>query len=280
MGFDITETHVRGKRIMVPANDMYIGLACRVGTEWDSYMHIILRMFYKPGTDILDIGANIGCNSLLFSDYGPVHAWEPAPDMFMLLRENTQGYRVTCHQYGLFSSEGFATLYREAPTAQGVLNYGGTSILCDWNGTDKSMTFTIPLKRLDDVYTHGTPSIIKIDVEGVDLEVLKGALGIINTYKPTLIIEYLGPVTDIIQILGGGWYCAELYERNFVFTVEPPTEPVIHLLEGGISYWASSSSSGTTNPSKFPSESASESPSHDVENSDSSSSSSSPSSDE
>ena len=33
--------------------------------------------YYTPGTDIIDIGANIGYNSLMFSDYGPVHAFEP-----------------------------------------------------------------------------------------------------------------------------------------------------------------------------------------------------------
>ena len=40
-------------------------------------MRETVKNLYKPGTDILDIGGNIGYNALMFSDYGPVHSYEP-----------------------------------------------------------------------------------------------------------------------------------------------------------------------------------------------------------
>ena len=40
-------------------------------------MRETVKNLYKPGTDLLDIGGNIGYNALMFSDYGPVHSYEP-----------------------------------------------------------------------------------------------------------------------------------------------------------------------------------------------------------
>ena len=48
-----------------------------MGHEWDGWMRNDIPRYYKEGTDILDIGANIGYNSLMFSDYGPVVSFEP-----------------------------------------------------------------------------------------------------------------------------------------------------------------------------------------------------------
>jgi len=41
---------------------------------------------------------------------------------------------------------------------------------------------------LDNVY-KGTPSIIKMDVEGAEMNVLRGSIGILKKYKPVLLIE-------------------------------------------------------------------------------------------
>ena len=59
------------------ANDQYIGNTLKQGYEWDGWMRHDVEKYYKPGTDIIDIGANIGYNTLMFSDYGPVFSFEP-----------------------------------------------------------------------------------------------------------------------------------------------------------------------------------------------------------
>ena len=63
--------------VNVIQNDEYIGPLIARGHEWDGWMRRDVRLYHKPGTDILDIGANIGYNSLIFSDYGPVYSFEP-----------------------------------------------------------------------------------------------------------------------------------------------------------------------------------------------------------
>ena len=59
------------------ADDEYIGPTIAAGYEWDEWMRKDAQKYFKEGTEILDIGANIGYNSLMFSDYGPVYAFEP-----------------------------------------------------------------------------------------------------------------------------------------------------------------------------------------------------------
>jgi hypothetical protein len=49
----------------------------------------------------------------------------------------------------------------------------------------------VSCERLDDIYT-GIPSIMKIDVEGHELQVLKGATDTIKKHKPVLLIEIHG----------------------------------------------------------------------------------------
>ena len=67
-----------------------------------------------------------------------------------------------------------------------LINYGGTSFhhTEEWKGEGVDVS----CERLDDIYT-GVPSFIKIDVEGHELQVLKGATETIKKHKPTILIE-------------------------------------------------------------------------------------------
>lgn len=52
--------------VFVIANDEYIGPCIARGYEWDAWMRMDVEKHYKPGTDIIDMGANIGYNTLIF----------------------------------------------------------------------------------------------------------------------------------------------------------------------------------------------------------------------
>ena len=77
MSFPTEEVKVGKFTVSVIDNDQYIAGCLRRGQEWDGWMRHDLPFLYEPGTDILDIGGNIGWNALMFSDYGPVHTFEP-----------------------------------------------------------------------------------------------------------------------------------------------------------------------------------------------------------
>jgi FkbM family methyltransferase len=172
------------------ADDQYIGRAISNGFEWDGWMREDIKVHYKEGTDILDIGANIGYNSLMFSDYGPVHAFEPLFHKVVTLNVENNKLTHNIHIYPCALSDKEHTVDMYFPIVDkkdGLRNYGGSSI-CKGHWTDESTKTEVKCYRLDDIYS-GIPSVIKIDVEGHELEVLKGAENTIKKYMPTLLIE-------------------------------------------------------------------------------------------
>ena len=128
----------------------------------------------------LDIGANIGCISqaLVVSGHRVI-AFEPQPEVFKLLAEN-----VECEHYnvalGAFS--GTAKMPKVYYSAKG--NFGGLGIGA------KSMygSYDVPMRTLDSYGLHDV-GFMKIDVEGFELEVLRGGVETINRCKPIMYIE-------------------------------------------------------------------------------------------
>jgi len=202
-------------------DDQYIGPVLRAGHEWDGWMRHDLQQFYTPGTDILDIGGNIGWNALMFSDYGPVHTFEPLFHEYIQknVDQNTLRHPVTIHPYGLSVKECQAPIY--LPKCDGSLrNYGGTSLHVS-DGFDESSATMITLKRLDDVYTGPGVSMMKIDVEGHELDVLRGARETIQKWRPTLWVEIFNfstnPVVEFLMKDLGYKNVQARPESNYLF---------------------------------------------------------------
>jgi FkbM family methyltransferase len=190
MKFD-TETVYNGNyTVDIIKNDEYIGQQIKLGYEWDEWMREDLKLFYVPGTDILDIGANIGYNTLMASDYGPVHSFEPLFHEIVQknVDQNNLMNSVTVHAYGLSNNNETLFIYIVKPSAtgNGRVNYGG----CSLYKTDCHESEGVPIhvKQLDDVY-QGCASFVKIDAEGHEYEILQGATDLLRKHRPTLLIE-------------------------------------------------------------------------------------------
>jgi FkbM family methyltransferase len=176
--------------IFVIVDDEYIGPVITHGYEWDGWMRSDIEKYYKPGTEIIDIGANIGYNSLMFSDYGPVHAFEPIFHKVVQLNieNNKLIHPIHIHPFALSDVKRITDMYIPNKVGtSGLRNYGGTSMY-KTDGSDETTKTFVECHRLDDIY-KGTPSVIKIDVEGHEIEVLKGAENVIKKHMPTLLIE-------------------------------------------------------------------------------------------
>ena len=176
--------------VFVIADDEYISRAISNGHEWDGWMRSDIEKYYKDGTDILDIGANIGYNSLMFSDYGPVYSFEPIFHKIVTLNaeNNKIKHPINISPIALSDKEQTVDMYiPNRVEKNGLRNYGGTSMY-KTVGFDETTKTTVQCHKLDDIY-EGRPSVIKIDVEGHELEVLKGAENTIKKYMPTLLIE-------------------------------------------------------------------------------------------
>jgi FkbM family methyltransferase len=143
----------------------------------------------RPGDTFWDVGAHIGFFSLIASRLvlpsGHVHAFEPYGPSRARLRTNLELNNVgnvSVHGEAVAAKPGIAKLYeaRETPMWSLVREMGeGRSI-------DVSCT---TLDEQADII--GKPTLIKVDVEGVEVEVLRGASRLFaSECSPSLIVEF------------------------------------------------------------------------------------------
>jgi len=155
----------------------------------------ILRQYISPKSVIIDIGANIGNHLVFFGKFcnaSKIIAFEPNPILFPILERNIVlnqlDKKTTIHQVAIGSQKG-----------KGVLL--GDNDNKDPSYTNKSLEINsegeIKIAPLDDL-VHDKVDLLKIDVEGLELEVLKGASQIILRDRPIIFIESL----NIDQIMG------------------------------------------------------------------------------
>jgi len=153
-----------------------------------------LRVKYtKNNSSFIDIGANIGCHCVglkqKIPDYNVnIIAFEPQPYIFNILKYNME---LNCNKYQYYKlglSNEAKTIYMEMPDYHTCKNPGGFAL--DLDGKDTSKT-SIEMVTLDS-FKFENISLIKIDVEGLENQVLMGAYETIKKCKPVMIIEILG----------------------------------------------------------------------------------------
>jgi len=137
----------------------------------------------------VDVGSNVGFFACLARSMGlHVVAVEPLPKNQKHLFANllANGWKdVEVFPLGLSESSGVATLYGASST--------GASLIGSWAGASQLFHRTIALSTLDILLGErftGKKIFIKIDVEGFEYPVLKGAVGVMQMYpKPTWVVE-------------------------------------------------------------------------------------------
>jgi FkbM family methyltransferase len=209
-------THNGRYNVFTIVGDEYIGPAIQRGFEWDGWMREDVEKYYIPGTEILDIGANIGYNALMFSDYGPVYAFEPIFHKIVELNieNNNLKHKMYSVPVALSNNSEPVNMYlANEVKSTGLRNYGGTSIYTD-EGTDHSSETKVECRRLDDIYS-GRVSFIKLDVEGHELQVLEGARDVLTNHLPTLLVE-------LIDYEGSK---VPLFLKDLGYTVDPIERP-------------------------------------------------------
>ena len=160
------------------------------GTHDERYIVTKLLNIIKPGDICWDIGANIGFYTCLLAslveDSGAVVAFEPAARTCGYLKENVslnQFTNVTVVNKGLGDKQEQRLLhYSEAGLAE------GTASLKYADG--RAVSERVALDTIDDLIRElPTPEFVKIDVEGYQLEVLRGGEHFFKTRAPLLMAE-------------------------------------------------------------------------------------------
>ncbi|MBN2336806.1 FkbM family methyltransferase [Candidatus Bathyarchaeota archaeon] len=148
----------------------------------------------REGDIILDIGAWIGDLTFLFSylvgEKGQVHAFEPMPPSFSVLRKNTQMnhiYNIQLHNFAVSNVIDEVTLYSPASTsAQASMRKNPN------NDENELYMYKCKCTTIDEFCkSHQIqPSGIKIDVQGEEGNVFKGAVNTIEKHHPWCLLEY------------------------------------------------------------------------------------------
>ncbi len=170
-------------------NDMYVGRALIKYGEYSQLEMDLLRQIVAPGDVAADVGANIGAHTVgiakLVGQAGRVLAFEPQSVIFQNLCANVSLNSIT-------NVDTFHCGLGDVPDTIKIpryrydqpFNYAGIGL--DGN-VDQGTA--VEVKTFDDVFSYARLKLIKIDVEGMEENVLRGARQSIAKFKPVLYLE-------------------------------------------------------------------------------------------
>jgi FkbM family methyltransferase len=151
-------------------------------TEW-------LKRIVRPGMSCVDVGANKGDFTLLMAALtgadGRVLSFEPDPENFRwLARTVSEGSlsHVKLSSVALSDHEGEAIFYPGKKSGWGTLRVDAA------RNSEERAPLSVQLRKLDDVL-EGEADVIKIDVEGTERDVLRGALRTVRSPRLTVVMD-------------------------------------------------------------------------------------------
>jgi FkbM family methyltransferase len=173
--------------ILYNRNDMYVGASIGKYGEFSEGETELFRQLIGPGALVVEGGANIGVHtvslSMLVGAQGSVLAFEPQRIVFQTLCANlalNSCVNVRAFQCGLGSEAGEIIVPFLDPCLPA--NFGGLSLLEAENGEPVRLT------TIDDLGLAAC-HMIKLDVEGMEVEALKGAARTIAAHRPLMYVE-------------------------------------------------------------------------------------------
>jgi len=204
-------------------NDNCIGCSLALYGEWAQREIDFLRTMITAGDVVVDVGANYGCHTVSFAHQvgkqGKVYAFEAQPILYERLVNNCRAAGVA-DQTVLINAivdamPGHSAAY--AVDYELNANFGAISFVDHSPRATSATTDTIDRVTLD-AMALDLCNLIKIDVEGMELEVIEGGWSTIERFTPILFFECNG--------LQQGWLSIERLKelggyRFFLFSESP-----------------------------------------------------------
>ena len=204
-------------------NDVTIGRSFDLYGEFSEQEAALFGKLIEPGDVVIEVGANIGSHTVALANFvgpgGKVIAFEPQMVLFQTLCANVtlNGYsNVLTFNAAVGAPAGVLELPKIDYEKPGL--FGAHGIGSDGGGGKLSCV------RLDDFIQPSHCKLIKIDVEGMESDVLKGAAGLIEKFRPTLYVENDRPekseeLIETIQGFGYSlyWHLPPLFEETNYF---------------------------------------------------------------
>jgi FkbM family methyltransferase len=174
------------------AHGDYIASAIKANQIFDEPIVSVARRYGRPGTAVLDVGANFGQMSVLFSDIvgaeGKVYSFDADDFIFEILTKNIEANNRKGRiipVFGAVHDVPGQTLFFPEQDFVRFSSYGSYGI--DYAGKRGRPVPTITIDSLDIT----TPiSFMKVDVQGGDLFAMRGAVETIARNKMPIVFEY------------------------------------------------------------------------------------------
>ncbi len=196
---DVAYVSVGGIDVALDMADRSVSAHIIETGEWEPQVVHVLRKYLTVGSVFVDIGANVGWHSAVGSSIvgpgGRVYSIEPNPDNARLIAHTIQRNDLTNVEllpFALSERTGFAA-FRSAIGSNGGFAWGN-----DPSFIDPAVTI-VPTVRFDDLDIAHV-DVIKMDVEGAEPMVMRGAVKMIERDHPVIIFEFS---CDMTQRVGG-----------------------------------------------------------------------------
>lgn len=195
---------------------------------------------FRPGDVLFDVGANIGIYTLLAASHNPggtVIAIEPMPANAARLCDNVTLnalVNVTSCCLGASARAGIADFHLASLEAGSSMHSFGDGEMTREFGENVAMRLAVPVTTVDLLAERfGTPALMKIDVDGAEDDVLRGAAAVLrNASLRSLLVEFnwtsevpgeqrLAPLLSagfIMERAGILYEWREIKWQNFIFS--------------------------------------------------------------
>ncbi len=181
--------------VLYNRNDTVIGRLIETYGEYFESEVAVFRRFLTAGDLAVDVGANIGTHSLamarIVGPNGFVYAFEPQRIVFQTLCANiavNSLYNLHCVNAVVDESAGWIRLSDVDPGVEN--NFGGAEVRLLAGPAQAPPVLRVTLDEFLDV---DRLKFVKIDVEGMETNVLQGARRLIERFRPVLYVENAFP---------------------------------------------------------------------------------------
>jgi FkbM family methyltransferase len=191
---------------IVNKNDLGVGWQLSTNGAYDpdevELFRGLVGSLHRDDAVVLDIGANIGIHAVTLADMvgpkGTVHAFEAQRIVFYMLAGNialNSIENVHCHHMAVGAAVGKIQIPQfdyDKPLSFGSVEFGAEQReqIGQLRRNDPSRQEHVDLVSIDSM-AFPAVHLMKIDVEGMELDVLLGAEGTIRRDQPTIFVEYL-----------------------------------------------------------------------------------------
>jgi FkbM family methyltransferase len=177
---------------------------------------LLFRRLLRPGDSVVEVGGHIGYISLYFKSLvqtGYVYVFEPGVNNLPYIRRNVLSTGIRLIEKAAGDRNSQAVFYLESLTGQ------NNSFIRDFAGlrdnasnayvaTPKVTEVAVDMVRLDDFFEEHSikPKLVKIDVEGFELSVLKGMAHTLRHCVPMVMVEVQADQEEVFSLLSAAGY--------------------------------------------------------------------------